>query len=154
MNVANLIVAAGLTAALLGGCVSVSGTSAEPASAAASAPVRVVYHVNEGNAQATNALRNINNHLAADPSAKIVLVAHAGGINFLLDGAKDSNGAPYDATVQTLKSKGVEFRVCRFTLERNKIDPKKVIEEASIVPSGVAEIARLQAKEGFVYLRP
>jgi uncharacterized protein len=29
-----------------------------------------------------------------------------------------------------------------------------VIEEASLVPSGVAEVARLQAKEGFVYLRP
>jgi intracellular sulfur oxidation DsrE/DsrF family protein len=154
MHGANLIVVAGLTAALLGGCSSFGGTSAEPAGAAASAPVRVVYHVNEGNAQAMNALRNINNHLTADPSAKIVLVAHAGGINFLLDGAKDSNGAPFDAAVQTLKSKGVEFRVCRFTLERNKIDAKKVIEEASLVPSGVAEIARLQAKEGFVYLRP
>lgn len=154
MNVATRMVVAGLTAALLGGCVSVSGTGAEPARAAASAPVRVVYHVNEGNAQATNALRNINNHLTADPSAKIVVVAHAGGINFLLDGAKDGNGAPFEATVQTLKSKGVEFRVCRFTLERNKIDPKNVIEEASLVPSGVAEIARLQAKEGFVYLRP
>jgi hypothetical protein len=39
-------------------------------------------------------------------------------------------------------------------LTRNNIDPKKVIEEASLVPSGVAEISRLQAKEGFVYLRP
>jgi uncharacterized protein len=141
------------TMAILAGCMSVSSTRNE-ASASASAPVKVVYHVNEGNAQAINALRNINNHLTADPSAKIVLVAHAAGVNFLLDGAKDSNGAPFDATVQTLKAKGVDFRICRFTLERNKIDPKKVIEEASLVPSGVAEIARLQAKEGFVYLRP
>lgn len=139
--------------ALLGGCMSASSTRTE-AGASASAPVKAVYHVNEGNAQALNALRNINNHLTADPSAKIVVVAHAAGVNFLLDGTKDSNGAPFDAAVQQLKSKGVEFRVCRFTLERNKIDPKKVIEEASLVPSGVAEIARLQAKEGFVYLRP
>jgi intracellular sulfur oxidation DsrE/DsrF family protein len=29
-----------------------------------------------------------------------------------------------------------------------------VVMEASVVPSGVAEVARLQAKEGFVYLRP
>ena len=30
----------------------------------------------------------------------------------------------------------------------------KVAMEAKIVPSGVAEVARLQAREGFVYLRP
>lgn len=123
-------------------------------SAASEGPVRVVYHVNEGNAQALNALRNMRNHLAADPTAKIVLVAHSAGIDFLLDGALDANGAPFDATVQDLKSKGVEFRVCRFTLERRKIDAKKVIPDASIVPSGVAEVSKLQFKEGFAYLRP
>jgi hypothetical protein len=122
--------------------------------AAGEGPVKVVYHVNEGNAQALNALRNIRNHLTADPSAKIVVVTHAGGINFLLDGAQDANGAPFEATVQELKSKGVDFRVCQFTLQRNNIDPKKVIPEASLVPSGVAEVARLQFKEGFAYLRP
>jgi hypothetical protein len=117
-------------------------------------PVRVVYHVSEGNAQAMNALRNIGNHLTADPTAKIVVVTHAGGVNFLLDGATDSNGAPFEAVVQQLTAKGVEFRVCRFTLERNKIDPKKVLPEATIVPSGVAEVSKLQFKEGFAYLRP
>jgi intracellular sulfur oxidation DsrE/DsrF family protein len=122
--------------------------------AAGDGPVKVVYHVNEGNAQALNALRNIRNHLTADPSAKIVVVTHAAGINFLLEGAQDANGAPFDATVQELKSKGVDFRVCQFTLQRNNIDPKKVIPEASLVPSGVAEVSRLQFKEGFAYLRP
>ena len=122
--------------------------------AAADGPVKVVYHVNESNAQALNALRNIRNHLTADPAAKIVVVTHAGGINFLLDGAQDSNGAPFEAAVQELKSKGVEFRVCEFTLQRNNIDPKKVIPEATLVPSGVAEVSRLQFKDGFAYQRP
>ncbi len=116
--------------------------------------VKVVYHLSDGNAQATNAIRNIRNHLTADPSAKIVVVTHAGGVQFLLDGAVDGNGAPFDAAVQELKGKGVDFRVCRFTLERNKIDPRKVIPEATFVPSGVAEVSRLQFKEGFAYLRP
>jgi len=35
-----------------------------------------------------------------------------------------------------------------------KIDRSKVIQEAVIVPSGVAEAAKLQAREGYVYLRP
>ena len=128
--------------------------AAPAAVAAGDGPVKVVYHVNEDNKQALNALRNIRNHLTADPSAKIVVVTHAGGINFLLDGAQDANGAPFEATVQELKAKGVEFRVCQFTLQRNNIDPKKVIPEASLVPSGVAEVSRLQFKEGFAYLRP
>lgn len=117
-------------------------------------PVKVVYHVNEGDKQALNALRNIRNHLKADSSAKIVVVAHADGIRFLLDGAKDSNNAPFDATVQELKGQGVEFRLCRFTLDRFNIDPKKVIPEATLVPSGVAEVSRLQYQEGFSYLKP
>jgi len=128
--------------------------AAPQAAPAADGPVKVVYHVNQNNAQALDALRNIGNHLAADPTAKIVLVTHAGGIQFLLEGATDANGAPFEAAVQVLKAKGVEFRVCEFTLQRNKIDPKKVIPEASLVPSGVAEVSRLQFKEGFAYLRP
>ena len=60
----------------------------------------------------------------------------------------------YLANYDRLKAKGVDFRVCRFTLERNKIDPGKVLPEATLVPSGVAEVARLQFKEGFAYLRP
>jgi len=128
--------------------------AAPAAVAAGDGPVKVVYHVNEDNKQALNALRNIRNHLTADPSAKIVVVTHAGGINFLLDGAQDANGAPFEVAVQELKGKGVDFRVCQFTLQRNNIDPKKVIPEASLVPSGVAEVSRLQFKEGFAYLRP
>ena len=117
-------------------------------------PVKVVYHVSESTEQATAALRNIRNHLAADPTAKIIVVTHANGIDFLLDCAKDKNGNLFDANVQELVKKGVEFRVCKVTLDRRSIDPKRVIEEAKLVPSGVAEVARLQAKEGYVYLKP
>jgi intracellular sulfur oxidation DsrE/DsrF family protein len=48
----------------------------------------------------------------------------------------------------------VQFRVCNNTLVTRNVDPSKVVMEAKIVPSGVAEVARLQAKEGFVYLKP
>jgi hypothetical protein len=40
--------------------------------------------------------------------------------------------------------------VCNNTLTSRKIDPNRVAMEAKIVPSGVAEVARLQAREGFV----
>ena len=76
------------------------------------------------------------------------------GIEFMLDGAKDRNGNPFDVSVQELKARGVEFRLCNNTLVQRKIDRARVVAEADIVPSGVAEAARLQAREGFVYLRP
>ncbi|WP_334133900.1 DsrE family protein, partial [Tepidimonas sp.] len=53
-----------------------------------------------------------------------------------------------------LANRGVEFRVCNNTLVARKIDAAKLLPEAKIVPSGVAEVAKLQAREGFVYLRP
>lgn len=114
---------------------------------------KVVYHINDGT-NPMGALHNIRNHLNASPNAKIVVVTHGAGIDFLLDGAADKNGNPYDAVVQELSNRNVEFRVCNNTLETRKIDKSKVIPEATIVPSGVAEIAKLQVKEGFAYLKP
>ena len=117
-------------------------------------PVKVVYHMNEGVERAPQAIRNIRNHLTADPKVKIVVVSHAAGIKFLLRDAKDANGNPFEVAVQDLVSKGVEFRVCEYTLKSRNIDPKQVLEEAKLIPSGVAEVARLQFQEGYAYLKP
>jgi intracellular sulfur oxidation DsrE/DsrF family protein len=75
-------------------------------------------------------------------------------VDFLFDGAKDKNGNPYNIKVEELKGKGVEFDVCEITLRNRKLDRKQFIAEASFVPSGVAEITRLQQREGYAYLRP
>jgi intracellular sulfur oxidation DsrE/DsrF family protein len=114
---------------------------------------KVVYHINDS-ANATAALHNIRNHLNASPKTKIVVVTLGAGIDFLLDGAKNPNGNPYEIPVQELAGRQVEFRVCNNTLESRNIDKSRVLPEATIVPSGVAEIARLQAEEGYVYLKP
>ncbi len=116
--------------------------------------IKVAYHVNSGVETAAAILGNVRNHLNADPTAKIVLVTHGAGIDFLLDGAKDSKGREFSGMVSDLAGKGVQFRVCNNTLTSRNIDANKVSMEAKIVPSGVSEIARLQAKEGFVYLKP
>ena len=118
------------------------------------AQIKVVYHLSEGIPQASRAIGNIRNHLNADPTAKIVVVTHGAGIEFLLDGANNTAGQPFAASVSDLVSKGVQFEVCNNTLTTRNISPDKVLMEAKVVPSGVAEVARLQAKEGFVYLRP
>ena len=115
---------------------------------------KVVYHVNDTEDQATNALRNIGNHLEVNPQAKIVVVTHARGVDFLFSNAKDKNGNPYHVAVEQLKLRGVQFDVCEITLRNRKLQKSQFIPEASYVPSGVAEITRLQQREGYAYLRP
>ena len=120
----------------------------------AMAEVKVIYHLSEGIPQAARALGNIRNHLAADPTAKVVVVSHGLGIDFMLDGATNPKGQAFAATVSDLAGKGVEFRVCNNTLQSRNISPDKLLMESKIVPSGVAEVANLQAKEGYVYIHP
>ena len=128
--------------------------AAKPAAAAAAAAEeKVVYHINDASV-ARVALRNIQNHITAAPDARIVVVTHGKGIDFLLNDAKDDKGEPYQTQVAGLKEKGVDFRVCRNTLKGRNLSDDAVMMDATVVPSGVAEIGRLQAKEGFVYLKP
>lgn len=117
-------------------------------------PVKVVYHFVDGIDQASRGLANIRNHLRAEPDTKIVAVANGDGIRFLLAGAKERNGKPFDAAVADLSAKGVEFRICNNTLSAHNIPASEVLPQARIVPSGVVEVAKLQAREGYVYLRP
>jgi len=120
--------------------------------AANAAEEKVVYHVNDS-ANARVAMNNVNNHLGAAPDAKIVVVTHGKGIDFLLNDAKDDKGE-YAPVIAGLKGKGVDFRVCNNTLKARKLDASAVNADATIVPSGVAEIGKLQAQEGYVYLKP
>ena len=116
-------------------------------------PKNVVYHVNDA-ANATAALRNIGNHLEVNPQAKIVVVTHAQGVDFLMEGAKDKSDNPYNVLVETLVQQGVTFDVCEVTLRNRKLGRKQFIPESVFVPSGVAEIAKLQARGGYAYIKP
>jgi intracellular sulfur oxidation DsrE/DsrF family protein len=140
--------------ALAGASVSLLLTAGIGATALAAEPIKVVYHLTDGIEQASRAMGNIRNHLRADPSVKIVVVTNGEGIRFLLAGAQEHNGKPFDAAVTALVAQGVEFRVCENTLAAHNVPRSSLLPEAKLVPSGVAEVARLQAREGYVYLRP
>ncbi len=118
------------------------------------AEIKVVYHLSEGIPQSSRAIGNIRNHLVADPTAKIVVVTHGLGIDFMINGATNQLDRPFAGSVADLVNKGVEFRVCNNTLVSRKISADKLLMEAKIVPTGVSEVAKLQANEKFVYLRP
>lgn len=114
---------------------------------------KVVYHVSDTESQALGALRNIRNHLDTDPTAKITVVAHAQGIDFLMEGAKDKNGGLYAGPVSALKSRGVNFEVCQITLKTRNLKQDQFIQEADFTPSGVVRITKLQL-QGHAYIRP
>jgi len=115
--------------------------------------VKVVYHLSDEQS-ATLAMFNISNHLSADPGAKIVLVALSRGVKVFTFGAQDATSRPFAEWVDQLTAKGVEFRVCQNSMSAYKLTKEDLVDKVKIVPSGVAEIARLQSREGYAYIRP
>lgn len=123
------------------------------ASGLAAAQDRVVYHVNDTAGQALGTLRNIRNHLDTDPTAKITVVTHAQGVDFLMEGAKDANGSAYAGPVSALKSRGVAFEVCEITLKNRNLKKEAFLQEVDFTPSGVVRLTKLQL-QGYAYIRP
>ena len=123
------------------------------ASAVAWAQDNVVYHIDDTSSQALKGLRNIRNHIDTDPTAKITVVTHAFGVDFLMEGMKDRNESSFAATVAALTARGVKFEVCEITLKNRNLKKEQFIQEADFTPSGVVRLAKLQ-KQGFAYIKP
>jgi chorismate synthase len=85
--------------------------------------------------------------------AKITVVTHAFGVDFLMEGMKDRNENPFSATVAALVARGVKFEVCEITLQNRNLKREQFIQEAEFTPSGVVRLARLQ-KQGASYIKP
>ena len=116
---------------------------------------KVVYHIDNAAAQATKGLRNIRNHLDTEPKTRVIVVTHADGVDFLLEGAKDAKdpNIDYASLVSALKARGVSFEICEITLRNRNLKRDQFIQEAEFTPSGVVRLTKLQ-KEGFAYIKP
>ena len=78
------------------------------AQAQSTGSTKVVYHIDDAEAQGLKGLRNIRNHLDVSPQTSIIVVTHANGVDLLMEGAKDKkNGTEYAPLVGALKSRGV-----------------------------------------------
>jgi hypothetical protein len=130
--------------------------SAAAQTVAQSAADKVVYHIDNAAAQATKGLRNIRNHLDVAPETQIVVVTHADGVDFLMEGAKDkaNTNVDYGALVSALKARGVRFEICEITLKNRNLNKAQFSMDAEFTPSGVVRIGRLQAREGYAYIKP
>lgn len=117
---------------------------------------KVVYHIDNAETQATKGLRNVRNHLDVAPDTKIIVVTHANGVDFLMEGAKDkaNPNVDYSSLVSDLKARGVKFEVCEITLKNRNLNKNQFILDAEFTPSGVARIGQLQSREKFAYIKP
>jgi uncharacterized protein len=117
---------------------------------------KVVYHIDNAAAQATKGLRNIRNHLDVAPDTQIVVVTHADGVDFLMEGAKDkaNPNIDYGALVSALKARGVRFEICEITLKNRNLNKAQFSMDAEFTPSGVVRVGRLQTREGYAYIKP
>lgn len=129
---------------------------------------KVVYHINYDNPKKqTGALRNIQNHINAVGAENLDLkvVLHGHGLALLLDPDSLSKLKKFKhananeamtAKIDNLKSQGVDFNVCANTVRGRKVDIDTDlynVDKKDIVPSGVAEVAYLQAN-GYSYVKP
>ncbi len=120
---------------------------------------KVVYHINypggDDDKKWKGAMRNIQNHINAVGAENLDLkvVLHGNGVAMLAS-AKSNEGL--QSQILSLKGQSVDFHVCNNTLVGRKIsyenDLLDVYEE-DIVPSGVAELSRLQHM-GYTYIKP
>lgn len=120
---------------------------------------KVVYHINyEGgdkDKKYRGAMRNIQNHINAvgADNMEIKVVLHGNGLALLKSAVANE---ALQSQVLELKGQNVEMHVCNNTLVGRKIsyenDLFDVFEE-DIVPSGVAELSRLQ-QMGYTYIKP
>ncbi len=120
---------------------------------------KAVYHINynggEDDKAYRAALRNIQNHINAvgKDNLEVKVVLHGNGVGLLMDALKNQK---LQMDVTSLKTQNVSFAVCNNTLTGRKINFENDMFEVfqdDIVPSGVAELSRLQ-QMGYTYIKP
>ena len=128
------------------------------AGAAAYDDQKVVYH-NDGSQTDSRKyfnllLGNIGNHIAAvgQDHIQVRVVDLSGGVDLLQQASVEPELAQ---KIEHLRGQGVVFLVCKNTLAARNIDWHTLygVKEGDLVPSGVAEIAKLQ-QQGYSYLHP
>ena len=127
-----------------------------PAVAQEMAPQKVVYH-NNGSSEPDyykHFLANLRNHITAvgRDNIELVVVDHGNGLSLLSEAETNPELA---GKIDALRADGVRFLICANTLRSRNItlDQLYGATDEDVVPSGVAEIARLE-QDGFVYLHP
>ncbi len=115
-------------------------------------PGGVAFHVDSDKTM-NRGLRQITRHLKAHPSIPIRVILIADGVKPALEGATDSNGGLYGAQMEQLLAQNVRIFACGNTLRSFNKSADDLTFGIETVPSGIAELGRLQFELGFSYLK-
>jgi len=109
----------------------------------------VFHHSNDDPTLHTRVCNNIENLLDDETveADQVVLVANSGGLGLL------TADSAHRTRIAALADRGVRFVQCRNTLVGTDTAEGDLLDGVEVVPSGVGELARLQAA-GYAYLRP
>ncbi|MEP2775926.1 MAG: DsrE family protein [Luteolibacter sp.] len=128
--------------------------AAEHSGDAAEKPHKIVFQVvMDGPEKWEGAFRNVENvikELGAE-TTEIEVVAHSKGLGMLL--AKTYAEHPeMKEKLDELHANGVVFVACENTMKRKGVEKKDLVEIATTVPSGVAEVV-LKQEAGYSYIK-
>jgi intracellular sulfur oxidation DsrE/DsrF family protein len=109
-----------------------------------------VFHFADGTAEQTHAVANVANLLADESTdvENVALVANGAGIKLL---STETSEVPDQ--VRDLVEEGVSFRACRNSMEAFDMSEDDLVEGVETVPAGVGELTKLQALEGYAYIK-
>jgi intracellular sulfur oxidation DsrE/DsrF family protein len=112
----------------------------------------VAFHV-DSDAKMNRILRQIGRHHAANDGMPTRVILIAEGVKAALDSATDSSGGAYSAQMEQLIAAGVRIFACDTTLTSYGLDADDLALGIETIPSGVAELARLQISHQWAYIK-
>ena len=98
-------------------------------------------------------LAPVARHHAFNPDIETPVILNGNGVKPALEGAKDANGGQYSAQMEQLMASGIRFFACEATLNYYNLTEDDLAFGVETVPSGVAALGRLQAREGWGYIK-
>lgn len=104
-------------------------------------------------AHINRAIRQVERLVDAHPGTPVRLILIASAVEPALEGAMDKNGGLYSAQLEQLLAKGVGIFACETTLISLSKRPDELTFGVDTVPSGIAELARLQLESDYAYLK-
>ncbi len=108
-----------------------------------------VFHYSDGEEHQGHAVANVANLLNDDSTntETIALVANGGGVKLV---TKDSTVAD---KVNALVKQGVKFKACHNSMDKLGYAKTDLLSGVEVVPAGVGELTKLQAKKGYSYIK-
>lgn len=118
--------------------------------------LKVIFHIDNAEAQAAKMFRQINNQLNEDPTTKIKLVVSGLGLELLKKGWTTADKADYHKLLAEAKQRNVTIEACTYAMGVRGITEEDLYEDLidEWIPSGSGRITKLQIQQGFAYFKP